>query len=242
MVLPNWLKITWWLSILAILTALLWVRRAALLTGSATTFDIIAFVLWMCLMLVPIFSEIKIFGFELNQKIDALGKHIEGQIATLTTEMRTNVDLRTQINPQFTFTTPPQDSQLPNIEQNIREILQREFETRGIPAATASAPDDVLPEDPTAIYLFTVRRAIDKELRRICLQQVGDEGSCRRSSASLLLNSMQRQQLVSHELARAVRDLYAVCSPSVHGEDATPDQVTFVEDVSPGLLAALRAI
>jgi hypothetical protein len=242
MVLPNWLKITWWLCILAVLSALLWARRVALLEGTATTFDLIAFILWMCLMLVPIFSEIKIFGFELNQKIDALEKHIDGQIATLTTEVRTNVDLRTQINPQFTFTTPPQDSQLPNIEQNIRKILQREFEARGIPPATATPSEDVLPEDPTAIYLFTVRRAVDKELRRICLKKFGDEASCRRSSAGLLLNSMQRQNLASPELARAVRDLYAVCSPSVHGEDATPDQVKFVEDVSPGLLAALRAI
>jgi hypothetical protein len=241
MVLPNWLKITWWLGILAILTALLWVRRLALLSGSATTFDNIAFILWMCLMLVPVFSEIKFFGFELNQKIDDLEKHIDKQIATLTTEVRTSVDLRTHINPQFTFTAPPQDSQLPNIEQNIREILQREFEARGITPAAARASDDVRPEE-SAIYLFGVRRAIDKELRRICLQRFGDESSCRRSSGGLLLNSIQRQGLLGNDLVRAIGNVYAVCSPSIHGEDPTPDQVSFVEDVSPGLLAALRAV
>jgi hypothetical protein len=242
MILPNWLKIAWWMLILAVLSTLLWSRRSYLLEGKATPFDIIAFIIWICLMLVPIFAEIKIFGFEFTQKIEDLEKHIDRQIATLTNEVRTNVDLRTQINPQFTFTTPPQDSQLPNIERNIREILEREVEARGITTEAARASENVLPEDPTAIFLFTVRRAIDRELRRICLEKFGDEGSCRRSSASLLLNSIQRQQLLSHELAQAVRDLYAVCSPSIHGEDATPDQLKFAEDVSPGILAALRAV
>jgi hypothetical protein len=242
MILPNWLKIAWWAGILAILSILLWSRRADLLAGKGTPFDIITFMIWICLMLVPIFAEIKIFGVEFSQKLDDLEKHIDKQIANLTNEVRTSVDLRTQINPQFTFTTPPQDSQLPNIEQNIREVLQREFEARGIPPATATNSDNVLPEDPAAIFLFTVRRAIDRELRRICLEKFGDESSCRRSPASLLLNSIQRQQLLTPELTRAVRDLYSVCSPSVHGEDATPDQLKFAEDVAPGLIAALRAV
>jgi hypothetical protein len=108
MALPNWLKIVWWLGILGILTALLWARKSSLLAGSGTAFDIIAFILWMCLMLVPIFSEIKVFGFEFKQKIDEMEKHIDKQIATLTAEVRTSVDLRAQINPQFQFhhTTP----------------------------------------------------------------------------------------------------------------------------------------
>jgi hypothetical protein len=34
--------------------------------------------------------------------------------------------------------------------------------------------------------------------------------------------------------------VYSVCTPAIHGEDATPEQVRFVRDVAPGILAALR--
>src|ERR1700739_1430096 len=198
MILPNWLKVAWWLGTLVVLTGFLWSRRPDLLAGKGTPFDIMAFVLWICLMLVPIFSEIKVFGFEFSQKIDELEKHIDKQVATLSAEVRNTVDLKTEINPHFTFSTPPPDSQLPRLEEDIRKILAHELGALGVAPVAVKPHADILP-DEDSIYLFSVRRAIDKELRRICLEKFGDEASCRRAPVSTLLNSSQKQQLLSRE-------------------------------------------
>jgi hypothetical protein len=241
MVLPNWLKIAWWVGILGVLSSLLWWRKADLLAGKGTAFDIIAFVLWVSLMLVPIFSEIKIFGFEFSQKIDELEKHIDKQVATLSAEVRNTVDLRTHINPQFNFATPPPDSQLPQLEKSIREMLKQELAALGVTPTAAKYDDNLLP-DEHSLYLYSVRRALEIELRRICLQKFGDEGSCSRLAVHTLLNSIQKQKLLSRELIKAIGDVYSVCSASVHGQPATQEQIIFVKDVSPGLLAALKAV
>src|SRR5690349_18828412 len=101
MVLPNWVKVAWWLLLLAGLTGLLWFRRLAIVHGASTAFDALAFVFWICLMLVPIFSEIKIFGFEFKQELEELKRHINQQLTSLTSEIHNSVDFRTQISPQF---------------------------------------------------------------------------------------------------------------------------------------------
>jgi hypothetical protein len=53
--------------------------------------------------------------------------------------------------------------------------------------------------DQNSIYLFSVRRAIEKELRRICLEKFGDENSCKRAAGGSLILSIQRQDLLSRD-------------------------------------------
>jgi hypothetical protein len=43
-------------------------------------------------------------------------------------------------------------------------------------------------------------------------------------------------------LDHAIREVYAVCSPAIHGEPVTQAQIDFVKDVGPELIAALRSI
>lgn len=74
-------------------------------------------------MLVPIFSEIKIFGFEFKQKIEELKKHIDQQVMSLCSDIQTSVELRTQINPQINIMQPPPDTQLPKIAENVKYVL-----------------------------------------------------------------------------------------------------------------------
>jgi hypothetical protein len=44
------------------------------------------------------------------------------------------------------------------------------------------------------------------------------------------------------EFCNDIREVYSVCSPAIHGEPITEAQVSFVRDVAPELIAALRAI
>jgi hypothetical protein len=242
MKLPNWFRVAWWLLLLSALTCLLWLRHSALLGGTGTAFDTIAFVIWVCLMLAPIFAEIKIFGFEFKQKIEELKQHFDRQITTLRSDIQANVELRTQINPQFHIMQPPPDSQLPKLGEQIKFVLGHTYET--IPHGTifAAKPKQDEQIDPDVEYLFRVRRALEIELRRICLARVGDEDRCKRYAGHQLVSSLRKLDVVGDDLADAVRKVYSVCSPAIHGERATPEQVRFVREVSPELLSTLRGL
>jgi amino acid permease len=92
MKLPNWFRIAWWIAFLFIITSLMWLRHADLLTGKATAFDSLVFVIWVCLLLVPIFSEVKFLGFEFKQKVEELKNHIDKQVMALRSEIHNSVD------------------------------------------------------------------------------------------------------------------------------------------------------
>ena len=242
MTFPNWFRVTWWILLLAALTTLLFRRLQDLLVGNATPFDVVAFIIWVSLMLVPLFSEIKILGFEFKQKIEELRRHIDQQVVSLRSDIQTNVELRSQINPQFNFMQPPPDAQLPKLEESIRKAIKNEFENAGrtVPPSPPKSEQELA--DVDTIYLFSVRRSIELELRRLYQNALGDDAASQRGTAIYYLNKLGAFEIVSRDLRDAIRKVYAVCSSAIHGENPTPEQVRFVKEVAPDLLGALRSL
>jgi hypothetical protein len=57
--LPNWAKVVWWICLFLALTAYLVSRHTALVRGDSVPADIFVFLVWMALVLVPIFQEVE---------------------------------------------------------------------------------------------------------------------------------------------------------------------------------------
>jgi len=51
-----------------------------------------------------------------------------------------------------------------------------------------------------------------------------------------------KQELLHPNIANAIREVYSVCSPAIHGEPVTVAQVNFVRDVTPQIIEALTEI
>src|SRR5215469_13274727 len=100
MKLPNWIKVTWWLVLCAVITAYLIVRWPDLVAGKAVPADIFVFFVWVALLLVPIFQEVEFFGLKFKQEIEKAKKELKAEILSVRTELRN--DVRTVISPQFT--------------------------------------------------------------------------------------------------------------------------------------------
>lgn len=77
MKLPNWFKITWWIILLLLTGMILFKRYEAITTGQSVPADIFVFLIFVALMLVPIFSEIEFFGLKLKREIEELKADIE---------------------------------------------------------------------------------------------------------------------------------------------------------------------
>jgi hypothetical protein len=90
-------------------------------------------------------------------------------------------------------------------------------------------------------FLFVVRHAIERELRRIASERQL-ELPMRRIAGMQLVRALAQAGIIEPSLEHAIREVYAVASPAIHAESVTPAQVAFVRDVGPPLVAALRAI
>ncbi len=246
MKLPNWFKVAWWLFLFGAVSGFLLQRYPALTSGTGNVVDALTVLVWFALALVPIFHEIDIFGVKLKQEIQELKNEVGKQFAVLQTEVRTSV--RTEFSPQINIPYPAPDSQLPDLENQIKGAIETAFRERGVAAVPSEQIDFQISDDVQ--YLFSVRHGLERELRRIwdvTLQEVWAHDARATQSRQYqpigrMTDNLVRAEILPPELDSALREVYAVCSLAVHGENTSEAQVSFVRDVAPGLITALRAI
>ena len=239
MKLPNWFKIAWWILLTALLTAYLYRRYPDLIVGRAVPADIVVFVIWIALLLAPLFNEVSLLGIKLKQQIDDLKEFVASQITDVRSEVRSAVDVRATFSPHFNIPLPASDAQLPEIERRVKAAVSDALADHGI---QAPPPPAQVPVPADVAFLFATRYNLEKELRRIAgSRQVLNEPR-RTISVAHLIRELIQAELIERPLASAIREVYSVCSPAVHGDPVTDAQLAFAKDTGPELIATLRAI
>lgn len=234
MKLPNWLKIIWWFLLVGFFAYLLYQRYDFIISGATTATDIVIFLILIALLVIPLFQEVSIFGVSLKQKIDTLEKEFDKQIISLKSEIR-NIQ-----NVYVYPSTPPSDSELRDLEKSIKPIFEKTLKEHGIDK-TAPVPAELEVPDDTQ-FLFSVRYALDKELGRITNRWwTPPEERRYQSSMRTAIKLADRGVIVPASL-ELIREVFAICSSAIHGEDVTEASVKFVKDASSTLLPYLKSI
>jgi len=85
--------------------------------------------------------------------------------------------------------------------------------------------------------MISVRYNIEREVRRITegLLDQRPKVQIRR-----LVEILADTGSIQPEMKHAIMDVYRVCSPAVHGDQVSKEQLYFVQDVAPRLLAVLQ--
>lgn len=239
MQLPNWFKVIWWLAITSALTYFLQARLPDLLNGKAAAADVAVFGVWMALLLAPLFSEVSLLGITLKNEIEELKGAVATQLNDIRTEVRSAVDVRATFSPQFHMPAPVTDAQLPQLEQRVKAAVESALATQGI---KASPSEQNLAVAADVNFLFATRYNIERELRRIANGRVLVSETRRAIPTFKLVQALTASELIDPSLGHAIREVYAVCSPAVHGEEVSQAQIDFVRDVGPQLVSTLKAI
>ncbi len=237
--LPNWVKVVWWVGLTGVVTAYLIARAPDLLAGRAAPADVIVFLVWVALLLIPIFQEVEIFGLQFKQEVHKLKEELKTEIHSVRAELRSAVDVRTLFNPQITVPAPPPDSQLPDLEKHVMAAVAEALAAHGVRQPVPVPADLAVPDDIS--FLFAARYGIERELRRLARERQLEVGA-RHVGGVLLSRALAQVGVIDPPLDHAIREVYSVSSAGVHAGDVTPNQVGFVREVGPQLIGALRAI
>lgn len=241
MTLPNWFKVVWWLLIAGTVTAYLRARYPDLVAGQAVPADIVGFVVWLALLLAPVFHEVEILGFKFKREVQKLREEVKSELSAVRSEIRNAVDIRPTFSPQFNMPTVPPDSQLPALEERVKAAVTEALEARG------KGRPEVLPTDlqvnDDLMFLFATRYAIEREVRRIARDWRVEGYGRRPAGVTQLVRELVNAQIIDPRLEHAIREVYAVSSTAIHAsEDVSEAQVQFVRDVAPELVATLRLV
>lgn len=139
----------------------------------------------------------------------------------------------------FPHSAPP-DDQLPGLEQRIRAAVSEAIQEEGITSSHPFVPDNFQVDNDTE-FLFRTRHTIEKKLRNIA-SSFTDLPQRRAVPIHNLSNMLVNEELLNPKIAHAIREIYSVCSPAIHGEQVTSAQVNFVRDVAPQVVGALNEI
>lgn len=235
---PVWFQVLWWFAIVITLTLFLSARYGRFLDGTAKPQDIFLSLIWFALILMPLFSEVKLFGVSLKREIESLRSDVSHGFTNLRSDIRNAIEVRAQVNPVFNIPGPPPDAQLLAIEQRLTRAFDEALRSRGLTPVQPreiEAPDDVL-------FLFRARYNVEKEVRRLWQQRMDQPQATRYRSVSLMAEGLEHAQIIDPRIASGIIEVYRATSPGVHGVAVTPGQVRFVHDVAPSVIAALRAI
>ena len=229
MKLNDTFKIAWWVILLLFVSSLLVLRYSAIAAGTSSATDIFILLLWIGLMLAPVAKELNPSGPKLQQSIQSLKDQVQNLMFT--------VQNQTQSVSINNYPIPPSDDEISRRQKEAEEILGT-----GKRSGIRSLQDKAIPQDAEMNYLFSLRRSIENELRRIASTRLESNWDYRRFSLSQLTQSLIRADLLPPKLAAVITDIYAICSAAIHGEDMSSKQIAYAKEIGPEIVLTLKRI
>lgn len=235
-------KQIWWLILIVTIGVFLHDRYSLLIDGKAVPADIVVFLTWIALCIAPLFKEIELPGIKLKQEVEKLKKEVKEEITALRNDISNNIEIKSNVSPNFWLNVPPPDSQLPDIETRIEKAIKDTLAVYGVQPANQEQPDSDISVSGDIRFLFDTRYNIEKELRVLALPLEDDPNQRRAMPISRMIWHLVRQEVLPSDMAGAIREIYSVCSAAMHGENVSESQIQFVRRTAPELITALRAI
>ncbi|ACB84640.1 hypothetical protein [Natranaerobius thermophilus] len=229
-------KIIWWIVLIVLATSFLYSRRDYLLDEQVHILEFSIFIIWVGLLLIPLFNEFEMFGFRLRQEIKGLKTEVKG----LQNLIQNFVNVNKQIGPSI-YMTPPSDASIPVIEERSRSILNEVQKNLDI---NENVKSKNIPEiSDNVSYLFAVRYHIERELRRIWNHRFSTEEHRKRTiSIQNILQQLVSAEVIDFRFANVISEVYSICSPAIHGEEVSERRINFVRDIASDLINTLNAI
>lgn len=245
MKLPNWFKIIWWIILLLLTGTILLKRYEAITTGQSVPADVFVFLIFVSLMLVPIFSEIEFLGLKFKREIEELKADIKIKFGDIKNEIRNTQaqTLNQTIQAYGQYGPPPPDSKLPELEEEIDRIVKSKLQEHGViidkPLASSI---DVLEDN---ITMFKVRYNIETQLRRIWENRFDEkyfDQRFRYQSIMRIIQDLTKYEIIDNKFYVILREILSICNYAIHGKEVTDNQVNFVSKNAKVVLDYLRDI
>jgi hypothetical protein len=228
MKLPNWFKIIWWIVLIGLTGTILFKRFDAISSGQSVPADVFIFLIFVALMLVPIFSEIEFFGIKFKKEIEDLKQDISIKLGDIKNEIRNN-QTQTVHQTVQTFGPPPPDNKLPELQNEIERILSAKLKEHGVSADIKIAGRIDVPKDN--LLMFQARYNIEKQLRRIWEQRFESgeiDPRFKHQPVTRIIQDLAKFEIIDNNFYGILREILSICNYAIHGEEVTENQVSFV--------------
>ncbi len=225
----------WYLLLLVVSSWFVYQNRVVVLNFEFENFNSISlvFILWLVLLMLPLFSEMELFGVKLKKEVEKNRAEVKDSINELKTQM---LDLRISNTLANSQSISIYTSQLPT-DKEVKETLADVAKTprQGIEQEKQSIDDFV---SETSIYLFKVRFTLEKILSALC-EKLSYSGI---PNTNRMLTYVLKSGLIDKKIADYISQVNAICNRGIHGEIISDEYIQLVEALLPKILSELNSI
>jgi hypothetical protein len=219
----------WYWFVSALFAVAFLSRLYPILADQLIFFDYIVILGLVSLLFMPLLEEFSFFGLSFKRTIQAVGSEIRSDIS----------QLRSDFIISSLMGVAPQSDAIPS-ESELEETKQK-IDAKPRPVAQATA----LPQPPEeATYMFSVRYTLEKEIGRIWSRKMAplDPQVQWRLPFGFLVKTLDEREILDHDMARASRSVYSICSAVVHHRSVSRCCIEFVQYAAPRLLSYLQEV
>ena len=204
------------------------------------------FALWLCLVLLPLFSEIEFLGIKLKKEFQALRDDVKHEIQSIRNEFNNN-------NKQQIFLEygpPPTDSKIPELEKDIEmlknrfEISFRESDSSGLLNVGQQGLTGRFDIPENTMHLFKIRYNIETLLTKIWdkYSVYVDSYQNKNIYPTQILKQLSSIDVIDNLTLNLTRDILSICNASIHGNKVTGKQIDFVTKNSRSIYDRLNQV
>lgn len=217
-----WLKRKWWYLVLLVATSA-YIIRTAYIGNNVFTSEIVLtsphsliFLLWIILMILPLFSEVELFGIKLKKEIAEVKTDIKSELLEIRAQIL-NVRNNNSVENNFHMGFPAQKN-----GEELKALLQC-LVTKT--TNNTSAPNDKEPDyDDKRDFLLNTRVQLESMLNDLCSKL--NYGYSRKYY--IMVNYLANCELIDSHVADALNQIARIANEAMHCRIVGDAQYDFV--------------
>lgn len=230
----NYLKNKWWYILLVVASSIyvIYYRHEIYQLQELNTHNLI-FLLWLALLILPLFSEMEFFGVRLKKEVQKATGEIKDDLQKVNMKL---IHLETMNSIATTVTL----NYLPDAEhtQKLTNYVQKK---QNVSNNTTPASDKVSLSDignDNIMFLFEVRFWIESNLRRLC-EKIGYADV---PFIEKMVQYLKITEVIDEETSDLILQVSKIINRGIHGELINDQYFSLVKNAYPEIKQQLAEI
>jgi len=193
------------------------------------------FVLWLVLLIFPLFSEMEFLGIRLKKEVEEAKKEVKDGLSDLRLQL---MDLKISNSATNNITIEGSLRSAKGLDM-LKEELQHNTENEiDLPEGSVDS-EVVLDVSEQEVYLFSVRLSIEKSLSEL-YDKVGYDDFNGNKTVRKMLKHLIQMEAIPVNLFEPVTEIINICNRGIHGEIVSERYINFIKDVFPKVQNELK--
>lgn len=188
------------------------------------------FVLWLMLLIFPLFSEMEFLGIKLKKEVEEAKKEIKDGLTDLRIQLMDFKITNSATNNINIGSVLPSEKVLNDLKEEVQNDNENDIEQQNYDTFNKIELD----VSEQSVFLFSVRLSLEKSLAELCDKTDYNDIKYRRTIRGMMEHLVQ-VELIPRKMIDPIYEIIKICNRGIHGEIVSEQYINFIKDILPSV-------